>query len=393
MQAFEGYRCGNCEREVPAGSSAGECPACGAPLLAVYDLDMLRGRLRREEFFAPGPGVWRFRELLPSFGHEVTLGEGNTPLLPVARLAGAAGCGALYIKNEEHNPTGSFKARGMAVAVSRLLDLGARAAVMPSAGNAALALAAYGAAVGLEVRVYMPSLTPPGFAEECRVYGASVTVAGRDLPDTARRVEEDGIGEGELLLSTFREPGRVEGKKTLAFEIEDQLGGGSPDWIIFPTGGGTGVVALWKAYRELEALGWLGRSRPRIAAVQAQGCAPVVRAFEQGAQRMQPWDNPETIAPGIRVPSSRADRLILAALRENGGSAVAVSDAEILDAVGLMARTAGIFPAPEGAAALAGLLRLVSQGTIGASDRVVIVNTAGWSRYRFLLGATAAPGA
>lgn len=387
MRAFEGYRCGNCGREVPAGSTAGECPACAGPLLAVYDLGMLRRRTDRERFLAPGPGVWRFRDLLPAFDRELTLGEGNTPLLEAPRLAAAVGCEGLLIKNEEHNPTGSFKARGMATAVSRLLDIGARCAVMPSAGNAGLALAAYGAAAGLPARIYVPSVTPEGFAAECAAYGARVTVVPGILPDAARRIEEDGLGEGEHLIGTFREPCRVEGKKTMAFELEDQLGGRRADWIVFPTGGGTGVVALWKAYRELGELGWLAGPPPRIAAVQAAGCAPVVRAFERGDERMQPWPDPETIAPGIRVPASRADRQILRAIAETGGTAVAVGDDAILEAARSMARLAGVLPSPEGAAGLAGLAELVARGTIGPGDRAVVVNTAGWSRYRSMLEA------
>ncbi|MDD3643207.1 MAG: threonine synthase, partial [Candidatus Krumholzibacteria bacterium] len=332
MRAFEGYRCGNCEREVPAGSPVGECPACAGPLLAVYDLGLLRRRSSREELLAPRPGgIWRFRELLPALGREVTLGEGNTPLIPAPRLCAAAGGAEVLIKNEEHNPTGSFKARGIAAAVSRLLDLGARGAVMPSAGNAGIALAAYGAAAGLPVRIYVPSVTPEGFAEECAAYGAAVTVVPGILPDAARRIDEDGRGEGEHLLSTFREPCRVEGKKTMAFELEAQLEAPA-DWIVFPTGGGTGVVALWKAYEELEELGWLAGPIPRIAAVQAAGCAPVVRAVERGADRMEPWPDPDTIAPGIRVPGSRADRQILRAIYRTGGTAVAVDDGEIVEA-------------------------------------------------------------
>lgn len=387
MRAFEGYRCGNCEREVPAGSPAGECPACAGPLLAVYDLGMLRRRASRAELLAPGAGVWRFRMLLPAFEHEVTLGEGNTPLIDSPRLAATAGCAKVLIKNEEHNPTGSFKARGMAVAVSRLLDLGAAGAVMPSAGNAGLALSAYGAAAGLRVRVYVPSVTPEGFAEECAAYGASVTVVPGVLPDAARAMSEDGCAHDEQVLSTFREPCRVEGKKTMAFELEDQLGGIPADWIVFPTGGGTGVVAFWKAYRELEELGWLAGPPPRIAAVQAAGCAPVVRAVERGADRMEPWPDPRTIAPGIRVPASRADRQILRAVAETGGTAVAVEDEEILGAARAMARAAGILPSPEGAAGLAGLFRLARAGTVSPRDRVVVVNTAGWSRYRAILDA------
>jgi threonine synthase len=389
MQIFEGYRCGNCEREVPAGSAAGQCPSCGGPLLGSYDLGLLRRKITREEFFSHGTGVWRFGHLLPVFSKEISLGEGNTPLIEADVLARKVGCGRLLIKNEALNPTGSFKARGMAVAVSRLLDLGAGSAVMPSAGNAGLALAAYGAAAGLATRIFIPSAAPEGVAEECRTYGAKVTVVDGILPDAARAMSEVGLGESEYGLATFREPCRVEGKKTMAFEIEDGMGGGSPDWILFPTGGGTGVVALWKAYGELEELGWLGGGRPRIVAVQAEGCAPVVRAVEDGSERMEAWEDPVTIAAGIRVPVSRADRQILAAIRGTGGTAVAVPDDSIVPAAIEMATAAGIFPSPEGAATLAGLKELVSRGVISGVDSVVIVNTADWTRYRFMLSALA----
>jgi threonine synthase len=205
------------------------------------------------------------------------------------------------------------------------------------------------------------------------------------LPDATRAMEADGLDEGEYAISTFREPCRVEGKKTMAFEVEDDLEGMSPGWIVFPTGGGTGVVAFWKAYLELEQLGWLSGGRPRLAAVQAEGCAPVVRAFESGADTVDTWADPVTIASGIRVPASRADRQVLMALRETGGAAVAVSDGAILDCARMMARAAGIFPSPEGAATLAGLMRLTGSGVIGPGDSVVLVNTADWTRYRFML--------
>lgn len=385
MRYFEGYSCGNCGREVPAGSAAGECPSCSGPLLAVYDLGSLGGDVTREEFYGPGRGIWRFRELLPVFSREISLGEGNTPLLEAPVLAASAGCGRLYIKNEALNPTGSFKARGMAAAVSRLVDLGARTGVIPSAGNAGLALAAYGAAAGIAARIYIPSVTPEGVEDECAAYGADVRTIEGILPDAARAMIDDGIGDGEFAISTFREPCRVEGKKTMAFEIEADLEGKTPRWIIFPTGGGTGVVAFWKAYLELEKLGWLEGERPRIVAVQSEGCAPVVRAFGSKAETMETWADPVTIASGIRVPGSRADRQVLRALRDTGGTAVAVSDEAILDAAYRMAREAGIFPSPEGAATLAGLRKLTAAGTIGPGDPVVIVNTADWTRYRFML--------
>ncbi|HSG28013.1 MAG TPA: threonine synthase, partial [Candidatus Krumholzibacterium sp.] len=296
------------------------------------------------------------------------------------------GVGSLYIKDESCNPTGSFKARGMAAAVSRVLDLGVRSVQIPSAGNAGLALSAYSAYAGLDARVYIPLCTPEGVAEECRAYGAQVVVAGDILPEAAGRMSEDSRDrEGIITLSTFREPCRVEGKKTIAFEIEADLQGPPPRWILFPTGGGTGIVAIWKAYLEMEELGWLRGPRPGMIVVQSTGCAPIVKAFEEGAATVAPCRDPDTIAAGIRVPGSRADRLILRALRETGGTAVAVDDSAIMEAAGEMASLAGIFPAPEGAAAFAGLKTLVSNGSIDPADSVVVVNTAGWSRYRFML--------
>lgn len=385
MKFLEGYRCSACRREIPAGSRAGECPVCSSPLLAVYDLGLMRRSVSRDDFFDEGVGVWRFRHLLPDFREMVTLGEGNTPLLHARNLGGSIGTGHLLIKDESRNPTGSFKARGMAVAVSRLKDIGARAAYLPSAGNAGLALAAYGASAGLECMIFMPEETPEGVAEECRAYGASVEEVPGILPDAARRMSEEPIDEHSVVLTTFREPCRVEGKKTIAFEIVAQCGQNAPDWILFPTGGGTGIVAIWKAYEELESLGWLKGPKPHLAVVQASGCAPLVRAFESGADGAEPCPDPVTVASGIRVPASRADRLILRAIRESDGAAVAVPDEEIIAAVGEISVNEGIFPSPEGAATWAGLKALVRAGTIDPASRIIIVNTAGGERYRFLL--------
>ena len=385
LRFFEGYRCGNCERDIPGNSIAGECPSCQGPLLGRYDLPLVASSITRDEFYACGQGIWRFRPLLPPFARELSLGEGNTPLLRAERLEKETGIERLYIKDESANPTGSFKARGMAAAVTRVLDLGAKAAFVPSAGNAGLALAAYGASAGIKTKIYIPSVTPDGVAEECRAYGAEVVIVEGILSDAAKKMGEDLEGSEGIILSTFREPCRVEGKKTIAFELEAQLGYKSPDWIIFPTGGGTGIVATWKAYRELEQLGWLEGKRPAMAVVQSSGCAPVVKAFENGEETMKVWDSPETSAAGIRVPGSRADRQILEALRDTAGAVVAVDDQEIMRAAGEMASLTGLFPSPEGAATLAGLRTLTQNGTIVRSNRVVLVNTAGWSRYRFML--------
>jgi threonine synthase len=385
MRYFEGYRCSLCGREIPAGSIAGECPACAGPLLAVYDLGGIRRSLGREAFFSGGGGVWRFRALLPPFRREITLGEGNTPAVHAGRLGAEIGSSGLFIKDESLNPTGSFKARGMAVAVSRLADLGVKTAYIPSAGNAGLALAAYGSSAGVGVQIYVPDDTPRQVVKECRAYGAQIEIVEGSIADAAHRMDEEAAVDRVGIVATFREPCRVEGKKTIAFEIEGDLEGGSPDWIIFPTGGGTGIVAIWKAYGELEGLGWLrARKKPRLAVVQSSGCAPLVRAFEDGTDTADRWEGPETIATGIRVPATRADRLILAALRESDGAAVAVDDDEIIDAVGEVAALTGIFPSPEGAATWAGLKELVRIGRIDPASQIVLVNTAGGARYPFL---------
>ncbi len=384
MRFFEGYRCGSCGREVPAGSPVGECPACAGPLLAAYDTALMRRSARDPATLLAGTGrgVWRYAALLPPFERRVSLGEGRTPLVGAGELGRSIGVPHLLFKDESANPTGSFKARGMAVAVSRLADLGVSRAFVPSAGNAGLALAAYCAAARIECSVFMPVETPAGVAEECRLYGASVTLVPGLLPDAAKALDDRVGADRSGVVSTFREPGRVEGKKTMAFEIEEEM---APDWIVFPTGGGTGIVAFWKAYRELDALGLLRRPMPRLAVVQAEGCAPLVDAWRRGRDRASPWPRPETIASGIRVPGSRADMMILRALGESGGAAVAVSEAEIVDAVREIARALGIFASPEGAAAYAGLKRLAREERVSPSSRVVVVNTAGGARYRFLL--------
>lgn len=384
MRYFDGYRCSGCEKELPAGSSAGECPSCSSPLLCLYDLSLLGRNVTRDEFLGRTPrSVWSFHELLPESSRMISLGEGGTPLLRAERLGMIIGATELYIKDESFNPTGSFKARGMAAAVSRLLDLGIDGAHIPSAGNAGLALAAYGAAAGMSVRIFLPDAAPRGVAEECRLYGAEVETVPGLLPDAAKRMEEVMGRVGAGLVATFREPWRVEGKKSIAFELEAEVSG--IDWIVFPTGGGTGIVSLWKAYGEMERLGWLRGRKPRLVAVQSSGCAPLVRAFDEGAEKVERWEAPRTLASGICVPATRADRLILDALRESGGAAVAVTDDEILGAVERISACEGIFPSPEGAATWAGLVELAGRGVINPSDRIILVNTAGGARYRILL--------
>lgn len=384
MHYFEGYQCSDCGRRIPAGSLAGECPECSGVLLGDYDLDAIRRAVAREDFFGPGEGVWRFGQLLPDYSPTLTLGEANTPLIHAGRLGDIVGIPDLYIKDESRNPTGSFKARGMAVAVSRLVYLGVKEAVMPTAGNAGMAFSAYCALAGIAAHVYVPEDTPSSMVKECELYGARVTTMAGSLSQVGVKMEEDPVVRNSVNVATFREPCRVEGKKTMAFELQGQLDGGPPQWILFPTGGGTGIVAIWKAYKEMEELGWFKGEKPKLAVVQASGCAPLVECFKRGNTTCSYWDDPRTIACGIKVPASRADKLILEALRESGGTAVSVEDDEMIEAIGEIASLVGLFPSPEGAATWAGLKKLVKEGAINSSSRVVIFNTAGGERYGFL---------
>ncbi|KYH38045.1 MAG: threonine synthase [Candidatus Bathyarchaeota archaeon B23] len=364
------------------------CPRCGKPLLARYDLeravDLLdRGRLRGRD-----ATLWRYLELLPvrDRRHIVSLGEGWTPLLRARRLGEELGLRALWIKDEGLNPTGTFKARGLSVAVSRALELGVRRVAMPSAGNAAAALAAYGAKAGLEVHVYMPRDAPEVNIVEAEAYGAEVTLVEGLITDAARLLEGRAREASWMVVSTLKEPYRLEGKKTMGYELAEQMDWRLPDVVIYPTGGGTGLIGMWKGFQELQALGWIDGRRPRMVSVQAAGCAPIVKAFREGRGEAEPWPRAQTIASGLRVPKALGDFLILGVLRESQGTAVAVGDDEILSAMRLMARLEGVFPCPEGAATLAGLRRLVDEGWVDADERIVLFNTGTGLKYTHLLG-------
>ncbi len=348
----------------------------GAPLYARYDLAALRGRFTPELVAGRAPDLWRYAEVLPVRGRPIRLGEGMTPLVQAPRLAAALGLDIdLRIKDEGQNPTGSFKARGLAVAVSRAVELGAVAVALPSAGNAAGAAAAYAAAAGLPAHVVMPRDTPPPIVAECRALGAAVELVDGLITDCARVVQEGARREGWFDLSTLREPDRVEGKKTMGYELAEQLGGRLPDVVVYPTGGGTGLVGMWKAFAELEALDWIGAARPRMVVVQAEGCAPMVRAFQDGRERAEPWEGARTAAAGLRVPRAIGDFLILRAVRESGGTAVAVSDAARVEATALVGRTTGVYAALEGAATAAALPELARLGAVRTGDLVVLFST------------------
>jgi threonine synthase len=360
---------------------------CGAPLLARYDLLAARGplaKVRAESLAAREPNMWRYREVMPLFDGEtpITLGEGWTPLIHAQRLGRELGLTRLFVKDESLNPTNSFKARGLSAAVTRAAHLGQRTLSVPSAGNAANAMAAYAAAAGLDAKVFMPKDVKIPFVRECELYGAQVTLVDGLITDAGRVASEKGTPFGWYDVSTLKEPYRIEGKKTMAYEIGEQLAWQFPEWIIYPTGGGTGMVGMWKAFEELEALGWKAPGRrPKMVSVQAEHCAPIVRAFEQGAERSEMFPNARTIADGLRVPKAIGDFLVLRAIRESGGTAVAVTDADMVRAMRVLGRTEGISAAPEGGAALVALEMLVKRGDVKSDDRVVLLNTGGALKY------------
>jgi len=358
-------------------------PSNGKPLLARYDLDAARATLTPNSMRGRVPSMWRYREVLPlsDTSKVISLGEGWTPLVPAQRLASGLGMDRLFVKDEGINPTGSFKARGLSAAISRAHELGKSKFTMPSAGNAAGAMSAYAAARGLEAHVFMPKDAPEANIAECLAFGADVELVDGYITDAGMRSAEAAEANGWFDVSTLREPYRVEGKKTMGYEIVEQLGYEVPDVIIYPTGGGTGIVGIWKALDEMEALGWLGRERPRMISVQAEGCAPIAAAFDAGLEFAKPFANPSTLAAGMRVPAAIGDFLILRALRESGGTAVTVTDAEMVAGVRELASMEGIFAAPEGGATLAALRKLLDGGSIDPAERVVLLNTGNAYKY------------
>jgi threonine synthase len=330
--------------------------------------------------------MWRYEEVLPvrDDAAVLSLGEGWTPLVRAARLGERIGCANTYIKDESLNPTGSFKARGLSAAVSRAYELGARELAIPSAGNAAGAMSAYAAAAGLPAHVFMPADVPLAFRAECKVLGAQVTLVDGLITDCGARVREGAARYGWLDMSTLKEPYRIEGKKTMGYELAEQLGWTLPDVIIYPTGGGTGLIGMWKAFDELEALGLIDTERPRMVSVQSEGCAPIVEAFRAGSEVAGVWQGAHTIADGLRVPAAVGDFLILRALRASRGTAVAVGDTEMLEYAGVIGATTGIFPAPEGAACLAAQVNLLAKGWIKPDETVVLFNTGTGLKYAHL---------
>jgi threonine synthase len=376
--------CTQCGKTYPHNQLSKVSPCCGKVLYARYDLPRLGREVDRNDWIDRASSMWRFSELLPvdDPSNILTLGEGGTPLLEAVNLEKKLGLKRLFIKDEGLNPTGTFKARGIAAAVSKAYELGATGFTMPSAGNAAGAAAAYGARGGLPVKVFMPKDAPPANKKESVVTGSELNLVDGLISDAGRIAVAVAEEQGLFDLSTLKEPYRAEGKKTMGLEIAMQLGWTMPDAIIYPTGGGTGIIGMYKGFQELLELGWIEGKPPRFIAVQATGCQPIVKAFQEGKSVSEPWLNAKTVADGLRVPHPFADYLILQAIRETGGTAIAVEDQEMVDAMYEIATAEGVFACPEGAATLVALKRLLERGFLGPEQTIVLLNTG--SGYKYL---------
>src|SRR6516164_4589037 len=373
--------CSLCGAKYDAAAVANLC-TCGGPLLVRYDLAVIRHRWPRREVANGKANMWRYAPVLPpAEASIVTLGEGWTPLVRTKRLGARIGAEQLWVKDEGLNPTASFKARGLSCAVSMCVELGIRKVAIPSAGNAASAMAAYAAAAGIEAHIFMPRDVPQANYIECKAFGAHVTLVDGLISDCGRMVAEEGPKEGWFDVSTLKEPYRIEGKKTMGYEVAEQMDWELPDAIFYPTGGGVGMIGMWKAFDEMERLGWIGARRPKMIAVQAEGCQPVVRAFEEHEPRSRFWEDARTVASGLRVPKPLGDFLVLEALRKSGGTAIAVSGSEMLDAGARLASEEGIFAAPEGAACAAACEKLLACGFLKSADRIVLYNTGTGLKY------------
>ena len=374
--------CPRCHETYSADAARNLC-GCGSPLLARYDLDQARRQWRREDLTGRAPSLWRYHELLPVSRAEqvVSLGEGMTPIVPLPRLGADLGMPRLWLKDEGLLPTGTFKARGAAVGVSRARELGVQIMAMPTNGNAGGAWATYAARAGLRAVIVMPEQAPAITRTECVLAGARLYLIPGLINDAGRMVAEAVAREGWYDVSTLKEPYRIEGKKTMGYEIAEQMGWRLPDVIIYPTGGGVGLIGMYKAFREMQAMGWIEGPLPRLVAVQATGCAPIVRAFAAGAAESEPWADAHTVAFGINVPKALGDFLVLEAIYATGGRAVAVDDGEILAAGRNLARTEGLLVCPEGAATLAAAIELHRSGWLGADDQVLLLNTGTGLKY------------
>ena len=374
--------CPRCAKSFSLSQVLNLCP-CGSPLLVRYDLEKAKTTFSKSSLPRRAASLWRYRELLPlqDNANLVSLGEGYTPLLDAKGLGGELGLRQLWIKDEAQNPTGSFKDRGLSLAISRAKELGVKKAAIPSAGNAGGSFAAYAARAGIEANVFMPRDTPIANQIEAQQYGARLTFVDGLIHDCGRIIAEKKAAEGWFDVSTLKEPYRLEGKKTMGFEIAEQLNWRLPDVIIYPTGGGTGLIGMWKAFAELEGLGWIGSARPRMVSVQASGCAPIVKAFDENKSTAEPWQNAQTIASGLRVPQAVADFLMLQAIRDSHGTALSVSDDAMLAEIPRVGTAEGIFFCPEGAACVAALRRLIGNRWVKPDDEVLIFNTASGLKY------------
>jgi threonine synthase len=382
MTTITHLECAACGKRHEAGRLHNLC-ACGGPLLVRYDLDKLREGWSREWIPSGPTSMWRYAPVLPVSkpAAMITLGEGMTPLVHATRLGARLGSEDLWVKDEGVNPTGSFKARGLSCAVSMCVELGVKKVAIPSAGNAAGAMAAYAAAAGIEAHIFMPRDVPQANYIECRAAGAHVTLVDGLISDCARIVASRKDEEGWFDVSTLKEPYRIEGKKTMGYEVAEQFRWQLPDAIFYPCGGGVGLIGMWKAFAEMEALGWVSSKRPKMIAVQAEGCAPIVKAFEEGKPRSEFFEHAETVASGLRVPKALGDFLVLDAVRQSNGTCVAVSDEEMLEAAVELAADEGIFAAPEGGACVAALKKLLASGFLTPKQRIVIYNTGSGLKY------------
>lgn len=374
--------CPRCRNSFPLGKAINLCP-CGSPLLVRYDARKIARAVKKSELKSRPSTLWRYQEFLPlrAEKNRVSLGEGFTPLIEARQLASELSIKRLWIKDEAQNPTGSFKDRGLSVAISLAKELGIKKVAIPSAGNAGGSLSAYAARAGMEAYVFMPRDTPRANQIEAARYGAKLTLVDGLINDCGRMVAERKGAEGWFDVSTLKEPYRVEGKKTMGLEIAEQLDWKLPDVIVYPTGGGTGLIGMWKGFNELAEIGWIGSKRPRMVSVQAEGCAPIVRAFNEGKEKAEPWLNAKTIASGLRVPQAVADFLMLQVIRESKGIALSVSDSEMVREIDHVGRSEGLFFCPEGGAGVAALRRLVQQGWIKPTETVLIFNTASGLKY------------
>ncbi|MBC7927162.1 MAG: threonine synthase [Bryobacteraceae bacterium] len=374
--------CSQCQTRHEAGQPQNLCIKCSNPLLVRYDLERARIEWKREDLECAPRSMWRYAPVLPARDTAVvSLGEGWTPMLRARALGAALGADDLWIKDEGLNPTGSFKARGLSCAVTMCKELGIRKVAIPSAGNAGGALATYAAAAGIEAHVFMPQDVPHSNFVECGAVGAHVTLVDGLISDCGRIVAERKATEGWFEVSTLKEPYRIEGKKTMGYEVAEQFGWELPDAILYPAGGGVGLIGMWKAFDEMQALGWVGSKRPKLIAVQAEGCQPMVEAWKAGAERAQFYPNAATVASGLRVPKPLGDALMIRAMRETNGTALAISDADMLDGALECSRAEGVFAAPEGGACVAAVRRLLAEGFLHREERIVIFNTGTGLKY------------